>query len=177
MADKTLIVSVLDGVFLQLNQVGVPVPLCLLMKEQELHLKNAQWTARQTAGGFSMSFFWPVALQGVAQPEKVIKKPRWKRRKKPLKKNGSPQPVGLDNETQLHTKTTPLATPINDHHRMDIEQHQEAELSGQSESESSEYEENDKAVDLVHCEEVSLSREMALQVLTSARMVRKDGPP
>lgn len=38
--------QVLDGAFLPLNEVGVPMPLCLLVKEQELHLKSAQWDSQ-----------------------------------------------------------------------------------------------------------------------------------
>ena len=94
MADKVpIVVTVLDGAFLQLNEVGVPLPLCYHMKDKGLLLKSAQWTARQSHGGFSVCFFWPVDNEK-AIPEKAKRKRR-RKRKRSLNEKKS-QPVVLE---------------------------------------------------------------------------------
>ena len=46
-------VSVLEGPFTVLSEVGVPLPVCISMQSKGLQLDKALWTARQSNGGFS----------------------------------------------------------------------------------------------------------------------------
>ena len=53
-----------------LQKSGVPLPVCMCMQGKGLQLGNAQWTARQSNGGFSVTSFWPAL-----NPERVDFKP------------------------------------------------------------------------------------------------------
>ena len=44
----------------------MPLPVCMCMQGKGLQLGDAQWTARQSNTGFSVSFFWPAL-----NPDKV----------------------------------------------------------------------------------------------------------
>ena len=60
MAEGTKIhVCVVDGLHMDLAKTGVPLSICLLLQQQGLLMDTAQWSAKQTATGFSVSFFWP----------------------------------------------------------------------------------------------------------------------
>ena len=60
MAEGTKIhVCVVDGLHADLAKTGVPLSICLLLQQQGLLMDSAQWSAKQTATGFSVSFFWP----------------------------------------------------------------------------------------------------------------------
>ena len=59
MADGRIRVSVLEGSFTGLQVVGIPLPVCIHLEDLELQLEGAQWTAKQSNTGFSISFFWP----------------------------------------------------------------------------------------------------------------------
>lgn len=52
---KTRVV-VLDGSLTSLCDQGVPLLVCLQMQPIGLKLEGAQWTARQSNAGFSVSF-------------------------------------------------------------------------------------------------------------------------
>ena len=54
-------VCVLEGDYVELAEAGAPIPVCLQMQQLELSLGKAQWSTRQTCGGFSVSFFWPMS--------------------------------------------------------------------------------------------------------------------
>ena len=59
MAEGTKIrVCVVDGLHADLAKTGVPLSICLLLQQQGLLMDSAQWSAKQTATGFSVSF-WP----------------------------------------------------------------------------------------------------------------------
>ena len=60
MADKPIRVSVLEGDLAVLSSVGLPLSLCVQLQVSCLKLNEAQWTARSTPGGFSVSLFWPA---------------------------------------------------------------------------------------------------------------------
>ena len=60
MAEGTKIrVCVVDGLHVDLAKTGVPLSICLLLQQQGLLMDSTQWSAKQTATGFSVSFFWP----------------------------------------------------------------------------------------------------------------------
>ena len=81
MADRAIKVAVLEGDYASLCALGLPLSLSIQLQQSCLKLCGAQWTARSTDGGFSVSLFWPSA------PEKVkcgamLKKKKRKRRKR-----------------------------------------------------------------------------------------------
>ena len=87
MADGRIRVSVLEGSFAGLQGVGIPLPVCIHLQDLGLQFEGAQWTAKQSNTGFSISFFWPVqdrSAFGVNRPGKK----RRKRRKKDRRTSG-----------------------------------------------------------------------------------------
>ena len=63
----------------RLQADGLPLPVSMQMQELGVRLSDAQWTARQSGGGFSLSLFWPtVSSHGRPYPP-FFKRP--KRRK------------------------------------------------------------------------------------------------
>ena len=52
-------VCVVDGLHVDLVKTGVPLSICILLQQHRLLMDSAQWSAKQTATGFSVSFFWP----------------------------------------------------------------------------------------------------------------------
>ena len=71
-------VAVLEGQYACLVDQGVPFSVCLRLQQLGLQLNQAQWTARNSLGGFSIAFFWP-ALEKNPQPTKKVKKVKKKR--------------------------------------------------------------------------------------------------
>ena len=78
-------VSVLEGPFTVLSEVGVPLPVCISMQSKGLQLDKALWTVRQSNGGFSVTFFWPTLESKSAQDLKAVVKKRRKRRRQKRK--------------------------------------------------------------------------------------------
>jgi len=68
MADRAIKVSVLEGNFAALCNLGLPLSV-------SIQLPDALWTVRSSSSGFSVSLFWPSRRDGV-------KKQRRKRRKR-----------------------------------------------------------------------------------------------
>ena len=79
--------SVLESTYTKLRKFGVPLPVCICMQDKGLQLESAQWTARQSCGGFSVTFFWPAPNQET----KATVKPSAKRKRR---KRRIPKPVG-----------------------------------------------------------------------------------
>ena len=77
-------VCVLEGNYVELAEAGAPIPVCLQMQQLELSLGKAQWSTRQTCGGFSVSFFWPMSPAKSARNVSTRKKR--KRRRKSTKR-------------------------------------------------------------------------------------------
>ena len=71
-------VAVLEGQYACLVDQGVPFSVRLRLQQLGLQLNQAQWTARNSLGGFSIAFFWP-ALEKNPQPTKKLKKMKKKR--------------------------------------------------------------------------------------------------
>ena len=95
---------VLDGCYLHLLSVGVPLPLCVHMQELGLMLGTAQWTAKQSSSGFSVSFFWPASHHPFcSNPRK-----RRRRRKKHNNRSNSrkkPKSPSCEKESAVHQST------------------------------------------------------------------------
>ena len=50
-------VAVLEDQYASLEDHGVPLSVCLQLQQLGVKLHEAQWTARHSLGGFSISFF------------------------------------------------------------------------------------------------------------------------
>ena len=72
-------VAVLEGQYACLVDQGVPFSVCLRLQQLGLQLNQAQWTARNSLGGFSVAFFWPALEKNHPQPTKKVKKVKKKR--------------------------------------------------------------------------------------------------
>jgi len=78
---ERILVSALESSYTELKKFGVPLPVCICMQDKGLQLECAQWTARQSSGGFSVTFFRPSPnheIKPTAKPS--AKKKRQKRR-------------------------------------------------------------------------------------------------
>ena len=69
-------VYVLEGPYAQLSTLGFPVSLVLELQQGGLRLDNAKWSSRRSDAGFSVSFFWPVALTPRRRRHRQRRKPR-----------------------------------------------------------------------------------------------------
>lgn len=112
MAEKKplMTVSVFEGHYVNLNRAGVPISLCLHLKELGLCFGDAVWTAKQSLSGFSISFFWDkrhAASKEVASLESKKKKRKRRRRK-----------LARQEEGPLRIKACKLLVPIDAHHHM-----------------------------------------------------------
>ena len=59
MAEGTKIrVCIADGLHADLAKTEVPLSICLQLQQQGLSMDSAQWSAKHTATGFSVSSFW-----------------------------------------------------------------------------------------------------------------------
>ena len=99
MADSTKVrVAVLESSYVSLEDLGVPLSVCLHLQQHRLQLHQAQWTVRKSTAGFSVSFVWP-ALEANNQVKKA------KNRK--LKKKFQPNNVPTINAA-IHQKPSDL---------------------------------------------------------------------
>ena len=123
---ETTVVSVLEGPYTILNKFGVPLPVCFCMQGNELQLRNAQWTAKQSHSGFSVSFFWPT-LKSEFEANVTVSKKNRKRKKREAgaKAQKVTQEAAvkvasdhLGDSTETGTSTNPVITaPITTHQR------------------------------------------------------------
>ena len=56
-------VSVLAGDYALLTEAGLPVPLGLQLQSGSHHLSEANWWAKYTPKGFSLTLYWPAAQE------------------------------------------------------------------------------------------------------------------
>ena len=94
MVDRPIRVSVLERPFTSLQDLGIPLPVCLQMQHLGAMLETAQWTAKQTNAGFSVSFFWPTLAGHSTTGCMLVKKPSKRRRRRKNRKslNGDLEP-------------------------------------------------------------------------------------
>ena len=145
-------VSVLDGCYPHLLSVGVPLPLCVHMQELGLMLGTAQWTAKQSSSGFSVSFFWP------ASHPPFCSNPRKRRRRRKKHNNRSncsnkPKSPSCEKEsavqqsTGLTTDPATVVEPLLDAHSVPSASDGESDASSTL---------SDDELDLKSCESVVL---------------------
>ena len=116
-----VVVSILESPYTLLQKSGVPLPVCICMQGKGLQLGNAQWTARQSNGGFSVTFFWPAlnpAEVGVKAMPGVKNKKKLKRKRSSAKTQ--PKKDHLDATERAHQatpekKATSNSAPITAH--------------------------------------------------------------
>lgn len=104
---------VLGAVFQQLSEVGVPFPVCYHLQDMNLHLRSAQWMAKQSQGGFSVSFFWPACatkqVDEAGSSKKAIFRSRKKRRRMKKAAKATVSDVTTPNSVQSEVL---VASPI-----------------------------------------------------------------
>ena len=132
--------SVLESPYTLLQKSGIPLPVCICMQGKGLQLGDAQWTARQSTGGFSVTFFWPALNLGevdVKATKAVVKKRKKSKRRREAKTQpheGSQEVTvahhGLGN-TSFAASQTEFVTPDNAHHSA-ISHHAKDEASANS---------------------------------------------
>ena len=83
MAGRSIRVAVLEGDFAGLSAAGFPLSLCVQLQQSALKLPDALWTAKSSAGGFSVSFFWPSVSSQLCYDKKEKKKRRERGRPRP----------------------------------------------------------------------------------------------
>ena len=117
--------SVLESSYTELKKFGVPLPVCICMQDKGLQLECAQWTARQSSGGFSVTFFWPAPNQEIKPTAKPsAKKKRRKRRSRPARPKGLCADLGNEHassSTSGKQDSAAVCTPIDAHHRTNSE--------------------------------------------------------
>ena len=89
MADRSIKVAVLEGDFAGLSAAGFPLSLCVQLQRSALKLTDALWTAKSSAGGFSVSFFWPSVPSQLCYDKQEKKKRRRKRKRKTMAKSSA----------------------------------------------------------------------------------------
>ena len=109
-------VSVLEGSYAHLQAVGVPLPLCMHMQELGVWLNEAQWTAKQSIGGFSVSFFWPASARMPYHPP--VRARRRRRRPKKNRSTGSncKESPSCEEGSAPAASSSTAATPAPDAH-------------------------------------------------------------
>jgi len=116
-----ILVSVLESSYTELKKFAVPLPVCICMQDKGLQLECAQWTARQSSGGFSITFFWPAPNQEIKPTAKPsAKKKRRKRRSRPARPKGLCADLGNEHassSTSCKHDSAAVRTPIDAHHR------------------------------------------------------------
>ena len=95
-ANTKVRVAVIDGHYVSLEEHGVPLPVCIQLHQHRLDLHDAQWTARHSTGGFSVSFFWPTLNNS-----KPVKSTIKKRRKKVIKQSQSKSALTASSHQKL----------------------------------------------------------------------------
>ena len=112
MADGRICMSVLEGSFAGLQGVGIPLPVCIHLQDLGLQLEGAQWTAKPSNTGFSISFFCPFQDCSTVSANLPCKKRR-KRRKRVRRTFGwasrsMGRVQGLDNVDDRRKTRTPI---------------------------------------------------------------------
>ena len=155
--------TVLEGSFAGLQGVGIPLPVCIHLQDLGLQFEGAQWTAKHSNTGFSISFFWPVHDRfsfGMNLPGKKRKKRRKRARRTSGRATGSierveggkeagPGPNNVDDKNE---------TPIVAHQSSQECSHKEQTdpvSSVLSKDDSNSNAEDSAALDLLSCESIS----------------------
>ena len=147
MADRSFRVVVLEGDFAGLSAAGFPLSLCVRLQQSALKLPDAMWTAKSTAGGFSVSLFWPTVSSQPCYDKKETKKSRRKRKRK-TKAKSSAQCEHTSTKTAAKLQSSP-APPTDAHLGPESEAKQNNSLTSTSTQVNME-----KGIDLNSCSDV-----------------------
>ena len=142
--------------------VGIPLPVCIHLQDLGLQFEDAQWTAKQSNTGFSISFFWPVHDRyafGVNLPSKKCKRRHKRARRTSGRTSGSMGRVEGGKEAGPGPSNTDKnETPIVAHQSSQECSHkQQTDLvsSVSSKDDSNHNAEDSAALDLLSCESIS----------------------
>ena len=73
-----------DGIYGNLAQLGLPLPLVAILSMKNLTLESAMWSARCSASGFSVTLFWPFEGVNTKNIKNPMKRRRARKRSKGL---------------------------------------------------------------------------------------------
>ena len=111
-----IVVSVLESPYTSLLKCGVPLPLCLCLQGKELMLETAQWTAKQSNGGFSVTFFWPALRPDSENTAKNLLPKKKSKQRKSEKRMTQPQNITQKARKAVnHSDSNTVMTPITSH--------------------------------------------------------------
>ena len=147
MAGRSIRVAVLEGDFAGLSAAGFPLSLCVQLQQSALKLPDALWTAKSSAGGFSVSFFWPSVSSQLCYDKKEKKKRRRKRKRKTKAKSSA--------QCELASaKTTAELQPSSPTSPTDAHLGPESEAKQNSQTSTSTQVNEEKGIDLNSCSNV-----------------------
>ena len=139
---------------MSLQEAGLPLAVCIQLQECKLSLEQAQWTAKQTTSGFSVSLFWPeqrTSGGGVKQPARLSKnskrhKPKRRTHSTPSRPSSNVQLPGSSAQAQ---SSHPLPVTLTDAHPT-------PQASATAIPVSADHDQADDEVspDLLHCDSV-----------------------
>ena len=106
MADKAIVVAVLEDDFASLVGLGFPLSLSIQLQESCMTLNKALWTAKFTNSGFSVGLFWPA-------PE-LMKDKHQSRRKRRRRRAKATKlvPATTNVNDKFKPSTKPLSPPV-----------------------------------------------------------------
>ena len=104
-AGRAIKVAVLEGGYASLCALGLPLSLSIQLQQSCLKLCEAQWTARSSAGGFSVSLFWPSAPEKVKNVATFKKKKRRRKRGKARVQAAQPTTPSPPEQCTSHEST------------------------------------------------------------------------
>ena len=167
MADRSIRVAVLEGDFASLSAAGFPLSLSLQLQESALKLSDAMWTAKSTAGGFSVSFFWP-SVSGSSQLHYDKKEMKKKKRKRKTKAKKAAQCKQSSANSTAEAEPNPATPgPINVHHGPELSPESQANCTQNSSSTSTPNQTNlKKGINLNSCSNVKYDKRGAVHGVT-----------
>ena len=88
--------------------LGIPIPVCMHLQHGGFTFRKAMWTAKQSASGFSIHFFWPEPHQG---EKSNSSRPKCKTKKR---KNNKKREVlkSLENQDTTPSKMLEVQKPV-----------------------------------------------------------------
>ena len=118
MAGRAMKVAVLEGDFVALCNLGLPFSVSYQLQEKGLKLPDALWTIRSSAGGFSVSLFWPNSSTS-------LKKRQRRRKRAKAKSLANSKQCNQDNQVisskePVEKPASKIPTPIRAHQHLEL---------------------------------------------------------
>ena len=158
-SDRSIRVVVLEGDFAGLSAAGFSLSLCVQLQQSALKLPDAMWTTKSTAGGFSVSLFWPTVSPQPAMTRRKRERERRKRKRK-TKAKSSAQCEHTSTKTAAKLQSSP-APPTDAHLGPESEAKQNNSLTSTSTQVNVE-----KGIDLNSCSNVRYDKRGTVHSVT-----------